>query len=200
MVVPRGGSEKGLQLTAGSCGSTIQGLVINRFSFGGILISSGANTISGNYIGLGTNGSTAQGNGNHGITINGGANNPIGGETAADRNVISSNASHGIRINGGGATGNIVQGNYIGLDASGTLDRGNVLDGIRINGSATSNLIGGTVAGAGNVISGNDAGVAGTGQGNGRFKNVTIVRLNPCHQNSAHKTSPSKTDLKGLFT
>jgi CSLREA domain-containing protein len=45
--------------------------------------------------------------------------------TAADRNIISGNTVDGIQINGAGATGNVVQGNYIGLDATGTAALGN---------------------------------------------------------------------------
>ena len=42
----------------------------------------------------------------------------------------------GIRIDGAGATGNLVQGNFIGTDRTGTLDLGNAGDGISIQGSA----------------------------------------------------------------
>ena len=56
----------------------------------------------------------------------------------------------------GGAAGpaNSVQGNLIGLNAAGTAALGNSLQGVAVfGGNAT--LIGGTTAGAGNVISGN---------------------------------------------
>lgn len=57
----------GLKLGAGSDGSTIQGLVINRFSGDGILVQSDGNTIAGNFIGTnpaGTMGGTFFGNAN----------------------------------------------------------------------------------------------------------------------------------------
>jgi len=51
--------------------------------------------------------------------------------------------------------GNVIEGNYIGTDVNGTADLGNTSWGVYISG-ARSNTIGGTAAGAGNVISGND--------------------------------------------
>jgi hypothetical protein len=60
-----------------------------------------------------------------------------------------------VQVAGAGATGNLVRGNYIGTDASGALDLGNTGDGVFISG-APGNTVGGTVAGARNVISGND--------------------------------------------
>ena len=49
-------------------------------------------------------------------------------------------------------SGTLIQGNYVGLDQSGTLARG-FTTGIRVNGIGT--VIGGTAAGAGNVVAGN---------------------------------------------
>ncbi|MGA7498064.1 MAG: hypothetical protein WBX00_15160, partial [Isosphaeraceae bacterium] len=55
---------------------------------------------------------------------------------------------------GGTASGNLLQGNLIGTDAGGTRAVPNGLDGIFIS-DAPDNSIGGTTAGAGNLISGN---------------------------------------------
>ena len=66
--------------------------------------------------------------------------------------VISGNRD-GVGIVGNGASGNLVEGNFIGTDVTGTIDIGNSLDGVRI--VAAGNTIGGTAAGARNVISGN---------------------------------------------
>ena len=52
------------------------------------------------------------------------------------------------------ASGNLVQGNKIGTNAGGTAAIPNGRDGIFIN-DAPNNMIGGTAAGAGNLISGN---------------------------------------------
>jgi parallel beta-helix repeat protein len=89
---------------------------------------------------------------NVGIEI-GAANNVIGGTTAGAGNVISGCTSYGVRIDGG-ATGNLVQGNYVGTDVTGANAQGNNY-GFYINGS--DNTIGGPASGAGNVISGNSA-------------------------------------------
>ena len=55
------------------------------------------------------------------------------------------------------ATGNVVQGNYIGLNAAGTaaLPNWSHRGCIRSSTAPAATRIGGTVAGAGNVISGN---------------------------------------------
>ena len=98
--------------------------------------------------------------------ILGSTNNTIGGTTAADRNIISANTVDGIQIRNAGTASNVVLGNYIGLDVTGTVDLGNTNQGVAIFGSATNNTIGGTAAGARNVLSGNNGeGVRITGAG-----------------------------------
>ena len=57
--------------------------------------------------------------------------------------MISGNGAEGIRIDGAGATGNLVQGNFIGTDRTGTIDLGNAGDGISILAGASGNVIGG---------------------------------------------------------
>ena len=47
-------------------------------------------------------------------------NNTIGGTTPAARNVISGNLASGVILLFAGSTGNVVAGNYIGTDATGT--------------------------------------------------------------------------------
>ncbi len=147
----------GLKLSAGSAGSTIRGLVINRFTDDGIQVdaTSGGNTIAGNYIGTNAAGTVDLGNAGTGIEVLSGGN-IIGGSTAADRNVISGNNLYGIFIDGAAATGNVVRGNYIGTNAAGDADLGNTSTGVRLSNGATNNTIGGTTAAARNVISGND--------------------------------------------
>src|SRR5262249_23696552 len=72
--------------------------------------------VQGNVIGLSAAGSPL-GN-SRGIVVQN-ANNLIGGTTAAARNIISGNASDGLTMTSATATGNVVQGNYIGTDAAG---------------------------------------------------------------------------------
>lgn len=104
-----GDGTNGLHITAGNC--TVQGLVINRFSWSGILLAiNGGNVIKGNYIGTNVTGTAALGNGDIGINVEASSNNTIGGTKPAERNVVSGNQT-GIRILGQGATGNKVLGN-----------------------------------------------------------------------------------------
>ncbi|MEA2204292.1 MAG: hypothetical protein QOE77_1068 [Blastocatellia bacterium] len=150
-----GGNGYGLVLKGGD--STVRGLAIGRFSAGGIwLNSSNNNTIQGNYIGLDPTGTIKRAN-PIGILFSSSSNNLIGGVTAAARNVISGNGD-GVAVTG---TNNVVQGNFIGTDPTGTIALGNGTSGVSISGSPafTNNLIGGTAAGAGNLISGNQRGV-----------------------------------------
>src|SRR5205823_4880386 len=67
---------------------------------------------------------------------------------------------------GAGTTGNVVAGNYIGTDRSGTTGVPNAV-GVRLEPGADATTIGGAAAGAGNLISGNaGAGVSVASSGN----------------------------------
>src|SRR5690606_35947129 len=90
-----------------------------------------------------------------GIIIDSSANNQIGGTDSGSRNIISGNTDAGIAIIGAASTGNQVQGNYIGTNANGTAAVTNGFIGISISNFASENLIGGSVPGARNIISGN---------------------------------------------
>ena len=108
------------------------------------------------------------------------SNNRIGGITAEERNVISGNHQDGVDIAGdSGPIGNLVQGNYIGTDSTGTVAVSNGRSGVRIGSpvgstdSASNNTIGGSIAGAGNLISANgESGVAILGASTGGTGNV----------------------------
>ncbi len=136
-------------------GNTIAGELINNSVEGTIK----GDTIQGNYIGLNYNGSTAIANGN-GVEIDG-ADVTIGGTAAGAGNVISGNSQNGVLIGGAddNASGTVVQGNLIGTDATGTKAIGNSV-GVTVSYGGNINqsqgvTIGGSVAGAANVISGN---------------------------------------------
>jgi hypothetical protein len=79
----------------------------------------------------------------------------MGGTTPDARNLISGNIGEGVQIQAG--SGNMVQGNLIGTDITGTLALGNTDQGVFTTGSNT--LIGGTTTTARNVISANNRGV-----------------------------------------
>jgi photosystem II stability/assembly factor-like uncharacterized protein len=78
---------------------------------------------------------------------------------------------------------NRIEGNFIGLDPSGTIARANKGGGIFIASSSSSNLIGGTTAAARNVISGNlNSGISLIGYANqikGNFIGTDAAGLNP---------------------
>ncbi len=134
----------------------------------GIEITSTGTQVQGNIIGTDSSGTLDRGNSMDGVFINPGSNNTIGGTVVAARNLISGNNRNGVEIMGGTSTGNLVQGNFIGTDVTGTLDLGNNGSGVGIIGSP-GNTIGGTAAGAGNLISGNNEqgiGLVGIGQNN----------------------------------
>jgi len=108
------------------------------------------NTVAGNFIGLNAAGTAALPNTFVGIyVINGASSNAI------LNNVISGNSSEGLRLSDAGTTANLVQGNFIGTDLTGTNALPNGFAGLTIFSGATSNLIGGASASARNIISGN---------------------------------------------
>jgi CSLREA domain-containing protein len=118
------------------------------------------NTIIGNKIGTDVNGTSALPN-YQGFWIGQGAqHNVIGGDTPGERNIISGNTC-GVCIGGGSdpswdaTMNNIVSGNYIGTDISGTSPIGNAESGVTIDRWAQDNIIGGDTPGERNIISGN---------------------------------------------
>jgi len=150
-----GGPANGLFITGGN--STVRGLVINRFADDGIeLAIAGGNLVEGNFIGTDVNSAFALGNLGRGVSIFGSPGNTIGGTTAGARNIISGNNFQEVVIASSAATGNQVQGNFIGTDVTGTTGLGNT-DGVSI--LSDGNTIGGTTDGARNIISGNRLGV-----------------------------------------
>lgn len=145
--------------------NSVRGNVISDNGKNGVVLGGGteSNAIEGNYIGLDETGSIPNGNGTYGVTIGGGAkSNRIGGVFSG--NIISGNKSSGILIADAGTSGNVIEGNYIGVDPRGSAAIRNAFYGIELY--SPSNTIGGHVSGAGNVISGNGASgvlLAGTG-------------------------------------
>src|SRR5712691_2231229 len=137
-------------------GGASSGNLISGNSADGIEISGGAGThVTANLIGTDATGSAALPNGT-GVYVTGNStNNIIGGTDASVRNVLSGNTSYGVLLSGVGISGNIVEGNYIGTDSTGNTALGNGGGGITLLNGPTMNTIGGTAAGAGNVISGN---------------------------------------------
>ncbi len=163
-------------LNTGSSGVAVGGPQSSQILIGGTAAGAG-NLISGNtgaavsltndsigtivqanLIGTDATGRRAVPNG-IGVSILDSDGNVVGGTTPAVRNVISGNTSAGVLIDDG--VGNLIQGNFIGTDLSGTMALGNGKDGTAAVNLVTEdfrnsdNHIGGAAAGAGNVISGN---------------------------------------------
>jgi hypothetical protein len=141
----------------------------------GLIFEGGAgNIIQGNYIGVGADGKTAVPNSIGVLLINdtpsGGKGNTLGGTTSGAGNVISGNHMEGVDLDA--EVGDTIQGNIIGRDSTNTTAVPNAGGGILAHDTALKDIIGGTAAGAGNVISSN------TGNG-------VTVGLNTSPPNSA---------------
>jgi CSLREA domain-containing protein len=153
-------------LTITSAGNVVRGLSLYKLNRSIQVHGNGAdnNVIAGNFIGTNAAG-TYQASSiptafAHGINIKQGASgNRIGGTAPAARNVVSGNPRNGISMFWGGTNGNLVLGNLVGLNPSGTACLGNRIEGIDINYGAKNNIIGGTAQGERNVSTGN--GLAG---------------------------------------
>jgi hypothetical protein len=144
------------------------------------------NLIQGNFVGVAADGKssvgnrtepapapgTAEGNNLFGIEISGGNLNTVGGPTAGARNVVGFNGD-GIEVDNGGQQ-NSIQGNFSGVGADGVTPAGNLLHGVALRSSngfsaplgpaqpnepgVSFNLVGGTSAGAGNLVEFNGTG------------------------------------------
>jgi CSLREA domain-containing protein len=152
------------------------------------------NIVAGNLIGLDITGKVALG-GERGVCLSHGArSNRIGSNLdgiadAEEANVISGNSGHGVQIfsveGWPGSDENIIAGNLIGTDITGTVAVANGNDGIRVSKRGSSNTIRQNVVAGnsgtairigpesnGNVVVGNLIGTDATGHaalGNGGF-------------------------------
>jgi hypothetical protein len=160
-------------LTIHASGSGVYGLNVQRFAQGLLVESANAVTVAGNYIGTDATGSQDAGNGG-GVQIASSSSVTIGGDSEADRNLISGNGT-GIWLLLESSENSIL-GNYVGLDRTGSRRLPNTT-GISISTSGPSgtrihgNVIGGNrganlriAAGAdGNVLTGNRIGTDAAG-------------------------------------
>src|SRR5262249_29596248 len=127
------------------------------------------NIVQGNLIGTDLTGKLAIGNIVDGVLLSNAQQSTIGGTAAGAGNVIAANGQSGIDF-ALSAGGNVIQGNFIGTDISGTQSIPNVGDGLFLHG-ASGNTIGGTAAGARNVISSNNNGIRILGNSGGAGTN-----------------------------
>ena len=181
----------GLRFEGGN--SLVQGLVISGFIDDGIQIGGGpggdGDIVRGNFLGTDVTGTQALGN-DDGIDSDT-AGNTIGGMNPADRNLISGNNDDGVDLDdseGITGTNNIILGNYIGTNISGTAALGNVEDGVVID--PPDNQIGAPGLGGRNIIAGNhDDGIQLK-----TFANNTLVINNYIGTNAAG-TGPFLTSI-----
>ncbi|HEY9170964.1 MAG TPA: hypothetical protein VI136_01630 [Verrucomicrobiae bacterium] len=140
----------------GGSTSEARNVISGNLGYGVWLLGSGAfsNLVAGNFIGVDVTGAGRLGNEYSGVALENAPRNLIGGVEAGAGNVISANLNNGVLLQSAGAAFNTVQGNCIGTDISGTLGRGNSLQGI-FAAAAPSNTVGGAVTGARNLISAN---------------------------------------------
>ena len=139
------------------------------------------NVVAGNLIGTDVTGTVAMGNQFFGVIIHSGASlnrigtNADGVADAAERNVISANGLDGVRVDG---TGNVIAGNLIGTDVTGTTALANAQNGVLVN--KEDNTIGGTTTGAGNTIAFNglDGVFVAFGTGNAILSNSIFSNTN----------------------
>jgi hypothetical protein len=166
----RGNGSYGILLDNNATNATVGGLTSdarNLVSGNGIVgvalgddfgAGGSGHLIEGNFIGTNAAGLTAITQNQGGVALAVASNCIIGGTITAARNVISGNQGRGIIVSNSignpAVTNNVIQGNFIGVDRTGTVALPNNYQGIGLY--APGNTIGGTAAGAGNVISGNN--------------------------------------------
>lgn len=152
------GNKDGVDIN--SNGNALIGNLISGNSYNGVSVSGDGNTLAGNLIGPNVTGTQDIGNsvdgsisGSGGVYVINATNTTIGGTNATARNVISGNYQGGIVFVDDTGSGNFVEGNYVGVDATGEVAMGNSDAGIDLgttSGDPVSNV---TILN--NVVSGN---------------------------------------------
>ena len=121
----------GVVISEGASGNVIGGsttaarnVISGNTAFGIVISDSGsdANLVAGNFIGTNAAGTAAVANGQGGVIITSSASdNTVGGATASSLNVIAGNTSDGVEITGTGTSSNVVAGDCIGTNVTGTV-------------------------------------------------------------------------------
>ena len=144
----------------GNFAFVVRGLVINRAPSSAIQVITANGVVEGCFLGVDPTGTVGRSN-YYGVLVESATNVRIGGELPAQRNVISANAGFQLAYGclGAGGTGHVIQGNFLGVDATGAgvpaaTAPGNQT-GVSLCFTTTDVTIGGPTAAARNVISGN---------------------------------------------
>lgn len=171
----------GLVLLAGN--TAVFGLSIHGFELAGLAVVGVNNVVlQSDYVGLDCSGQNAPGNLGGGAVFVNSSNNLIGGETAAERNVVSGNGGPGGIVLIGSSSQNLILGNRIGTNAGGGGALGNTA-GIRLAGASANRIGAGVGLGvAPNVISGNQIGVLLTNGATGNQVAGNWIGTNPSGQ------------------
>jgi parallel beta-helix repeat protein len=160
-----GNARSGIKTNGSSTGLRIGGVdiaqrnVVSANGGDGIDVDAADAQIVNNFIGVDIGGTLDRGNGGDGLEVV--------GPSLVSRNVISGNSRHGIFFT---RSNNIIEGNRIGVDVTGTAMLGNAGDGIfleRLSGVNAGNRIGGVSVEQRNVIAGNGGSGIATFQGEG---------------------------------
>jgi len=154
-------NDIGLEFIAGSDNAVIGGstpaernIISGNQHIGIRLLDVTGCTVSGCYIGTDRAGTASIPN-YDGMSMEGAVTNcTIGGTTEGERNLISGNTDYGLPLFGVGATGNVIIGNYIGTDVTGTAAIGNTY-GVLFDDGSFGNRVGGDTPAERNIISGN---------------------------------------------
>jgi parallel beta-helix repeat protein len=154
----------------------IESNVVSGNKFEGIVLNSGG-TIRSNIVGLSASRSKAIANGNRGVIIASPQPVVLGGSAPGDGNVIAANGGFAVDLSFSDAT--VVQGNFIGTDATSTIPYGNG-GGINMV-STTDCVIGGVGPGEANVIAYNAR--FGVALFNTPYPSRNTIRGNTIHSN-----------------
>ncbi|MFO1001920.1 MAG: cadherin repeat domain-containing protein [Planctomycetaceae bacterium] len=167
------------------------------------LYDSDYGNVQGNYIGTNAAGTAAlavSGSKTRGLFVSNGSDFiTIGGSSANARNIISGNTAFGIAIgqSSGGANSGTIQGNYIGLDTTGTQAIGNAYAGILVQLASNNFTIGGTAAGEGNVIAGTYFGGIASGYPDGTWGGIVLFGGANAPANTVVRGNSIGTDAAG---
>src|SRR5262249_30973253 len=121
-----GPNADGFLVGATGAGSAIEGLDVFDFSRNQIELQGGGVLLAGDAVGFDTTGRPP--NGQRGVRSSTSSRSTTGGTAPAARNVWSGNVGPGLEIGGSiatPATGNLVEGNFIGTDPTGQAADGN---------------------------------------------------------------------------
>ena len=141
----------GMNNTIGGISAAERNVISGNYLGVGLQGSAVDNQVLGNYIGTDATGTMPLGNTTGGVSVfNGATGNTVGGTAPGAGNVISGNTGVGVGFAAPGTSGNYVLGNLIGVNATDTLALPNTNGGVFIGQGASSTMVGG------NVISGND--------------------------------------------